>query len=162
MSRFRGQEKLGVLAGILLFTSTVGVTARAAELDWNAPASCPTRDTLELHLRDSLGTPLAEAAALRFSAKVTQLSRGTFRLDLWVVGSETPLPNPPRVFEANSCEELVDTATVAIALALGARRTGEPWSFGSIETATRPIRTSNSRRKRRAITVGRHRDEPTQ
>ena len=94
--------------------------AQAAELEWEAPPTCPNREGLESRVYDTLGLPLAQAGDLRFSCKVTQLRNGKFRLELLVLDGKALGRKAPRVIEADRCDQVVETAAVAIALALGA------------------------------------------
>lgn len=94
--------------------------ALGAELDWTAPAPCPTRDTVERRIRDAIAMPLEKAAQTRFVCRIS-VTRGTsYRLELRVDDRSMTGRSSPRIFEAPTCEQVADTAAVAIALALGA------------------------------------------
>jgi len=49
-------------------------SARAADFTWDAPPGCPDRDALRWRIEDALGTSLAQAAPLNFTAKVQEKS----------------------------------------------------------------------------------------
>lgn len=97
-----------------------GRRALGAEVDWTAPAPCPTRDMVERRIRDAIAMPLEKAAQIRFVCRITVTREKSYRLELRVGDQATPRPSAPRIFEAPSCDQVADTAAVAMALALGA------------------------------------------
>lgn len=116
-------RRLRALLWSLLAYSMVSAfefSALAAELVWEAPEGCPDRDAIRWRVEDALGVSLDKAAPLRFSAKVVQKrnKRWSVAID---VASESGDSNPQRrELEGASCDDLVQAAAVAIALALGA------------------------------------------
>src|ERR1700690_3276828 len=105
----------------------------AAQFSWDAPTGCPDRDALRWRIEEALGTSLVQAAPLHFSAKVTEMSakHWVVVLDVTSDGSET---QQRRELEATTCDELAQTVSVAIALALGA----DPIAEKSEATETSP------------------------
>lgn len=106
------------LTGAILCTLGVARSADAAELSWQAPASCPTREAVQHRLSEALAMPLEGAADLRLACIIRQ-TQHAYRLELRVEPQPTQIAKA-RVFEAPSCERVVDAAVVAMALALGA------------------------------------------
>ena len=105
-----------------VFTFAAAASARAADLDWDAPAGCPDRDALRWRIEEALGTTLAHAAPLHFSAKVEKKSVERWLVELDVTSDSSETEAQHRELEAPSCDELVQAVSVAVALALGADR----------------------------------------
>jgi hypothetical protein len=91
--------------------------ARAAEVDWRAPARCPDAEEVRFRMERAIGMPLAHAAPLRFT--VTAEARGARYLASVEVTPSPDAAEHRRELTASSCTELVDVVTIAVALALG-------------------------------------------
>jgi len=91
--------------------------AGASELSWEGPAACSERDQLAFQIEQALGTPLAKLADLQFLVQVERAEAPfVARLRVTRPGSEAARE---RVLSGHDCAKLVDTLTVAVALALG-------------------------------------------
>jgi hypothetical protein len=91
--------------------------AYASELSWEGPAACSERDQLSFQIEQALGTPLAKLADLQFLVQVERAEAPfVARLRVTRPGSEAARE---RVLTGPDCAKLVDTLTVAVALALG-------------------------------------------
>jgi hypothetical protein len=111
---------------LMLVGITFSQLASAAKLDWHTPQACPTAETVEHRVRIAIGVPLEQAGDSRFKCSVTESTNGSFRLELRVEIPSVETAEPPRIIEANTCDQVADTAVIAIALALGATALEEP------------------------------------
>jgi hypothetical protein len=107
-----------LLAAALAFFANS--SALAAEFTWNAPRGCPDRDALRWRIEEALGTTLANAAPLVFSAKVEENPPRHWEVALDVSSSANQTEPQHRKLQASNCDELAQAVSVAIALALGA------------------------------------------
>jgi len=120
---------MGALASlpVPLLTAALAILAnsssQAAEFTWDAPEGCPDRDALRWRIEEALGTTLANAAPLIFSAKVEGKLPKHWVVALDASGSANPTEVQHRELHASSCDELAQAVSVAIALALGADQT---------------------------------------
>jgi hypothetical protein len=136
-----------LLLGVALGTF-VASAASAAEFDWNAPSGCPDRDALRWRIEEALGTTLAKAAPLKFSASVQEKSTKRWVVTLDVASDSNQTAVQHRELQASSCDELAQAASVAVALALGADVTEpkeprpEVPSAGDSEKTTKPVWTA--------------------
>lgn len=88
--------------------------ALAAELHWDVPAGCPDVHALERESEQALGEPLA-TYPLKVVGKVTQ---GATQLTLSLrITMPAHAQTRERELQAASCQELLEAAAVAIALA---------------------------------------------
>lgn len=92
--------------------------ARASELSWQGQGGCAERDQLLFQIEQALGAPLAKVAALQFAVHIER-SEPPLVARLSVVSAAGEAPKQ-RVLSGQDCSKLVDTLTVAVALALGA------------------------------------------
>ena len=111
---------VGTCFRCFVLATAAAASARAADLTWKAPAGCPESDALRWRVEEALGTTLAEAAPLHFSAKVEQKTAKRWVVGLDVTSDSSENEAQHRELEAPSCDELVQAVSVAIALALGA------------------------------------------
>lgn len=99
---------------LVVFLLVVAGPARAAELHWDVPEACPDVHALERESEQVLGEPLAQyplnvtGVVTQSADKLTLLLRIT-----WPANAETR----ERELQAASCQELLEAAAVAIALA---------------------------------------------
>lgn len=99
--------------------------ARAPRLSWRAPPSCPDEAAVASRLRDTLGSELASFGQdWHVQGQVQRSSGGQWRLVLELREPEHPSAAPARqrVLHARHCQDLVEAAAVAVALALGDAR----------------------------------------
>lgn len=92
--------------------------ASGSELSWSGPADCDQREQLVFQLERALSAPLAEVAEFQFQVHVERTSPDA-RARLLVRTSTEPGVSE-RVLVAPNCSKLVDTLTVAMALAVEA------------------------------------------
>lgn len=92
--------------------------AAASELSWSGPADCDQRDQLVFQLERALSAPLAEVAEFQFQVHIERTTPDA-RARLLVRTSTEPGVSE-RVLVAPNCGKLVDTLTVAMALAVEA------------------------------------------
>ena len=102
------------------FAVAASSSAFAAELSWEAPASCPDRDALRWRIEEALGTSLANGAPLSFSARVEEKSAKRWVVALDVTSDSNQADVQHRELEAANCDDLAQAVSVVIALALGA------------------------------------------
>jgi hypothetical protein len=121
--------------------------APAAQLGWSAPSGCPQAEQVRRAVEEELGGPLERAAPLRFDVRVTVESDKRATLVLTVKDTSTGDLPKLRTLEADTCQDAVDAAVVAITLALASNdaeqeagsEPGEPASLSSEEGhANRP------------------------
>ena len=109
---------------ILFFGATLctfaAFSASAADFTWDAPSGCPDRDALRWRIEEALGTSLAQAAPLNFTAKVEENSATRWVVTLDATSDANQGDVQHRELQASSCDELAQAVSVAIALALGA------------------------------------------
>src|SRR5262245_4709261 len=110
--------RAAVVASVLL---ALVAPARAAELDWQAPAPCPDTDELRFRVERAIGMPLSHAAELSFVVRARATERG-YEASIDVLDATARR----RTLSAAACPELVDMVTVTVALALGADVSLEP------------------------------------
>jgi hypothetical protein len=119
----RGHPAPRALASALLglaCVATLAQSARASELSWEGPALCSERDQLLFQIEQALGAPLAKVADLHFAVRVERVEAPLIaRLSVARDSAEAP---KERVLTGKDCTRLVDTLTVAVALALGAQQ----------------------------------------
>jgi len=102
----------------LSFVALLPGVARASELTWEGPGACNERDQLSFQIEQALGAPLAKVADLQFAVRIERAEAPLVaRLRVTRAGAEAP---KERVLTGPNCDKLVDTLTVAVALALGA------------------------------------------
>jgi hypothetical protein len=95
--------------------------AAAAELKLAEPVVCSSADELSFSAERALGRALADAAPLELLVNVERDPAGVFRARLEISDAALAGGVGLRTFSAASCDELVDTVALAIALALGSR-----------------------------------------
>jgi len=96
-------------------TLGLGGVASAAELHVEGPVRCVDRAELSFRVEHTLGRPLEEAVPLQVAVRAQRdAARWSARVDV----STADGPPLQRVVTASSCEELTDSLTVVIALAL--------------------------------------------
>jgi hypothetical protein len=118
---------------------TLAGSAESATLDWSAPDGCPSREAIEARLTEAIGSPLAQATPLRFTARLSRPGPVAYRLELLaLLPDEDSRREAPRVFEAQGCSELADAAIVAIALALGIDLTAPRESTDAVQPPVAP------------------------
>ncbi len=147
--------------GILFVTSQ----SQAAQFNWDAPVGCPDRDALRWRIEEALGTPLVQAAPLRFSAKVTEKSAKRWVVVLDVTSDESEAQQR-RELEAATCDELAQAVSVAVALALGADPRAEkseatPAESRSDEYATPKPKAAEAALTRAAVPKEKPKNEPS-
>lgn len=103
-----------LLGAALLSFVWLAPPARAAELDWRAPAACPDADELRFRIERAIAMPLRHAAALRFVIEV-QAAQPGYTAHVDIAGTS----GRRRTLTAAGCSELADMVTVSVALALG-------------------------------------------
>jgi hypothetical protein len=116
---------LRVLPSAALIAAALGVPslASAAELSIEGPPRCVDRDEVGFRLEQSLRKPLAEAVPLTLQVRVRREGASwSGRVDVTAVGARPT----QRVVQATSCEELTDSLTVVIALALHSAEADAP------------------------------------
>lgn len=104
-------------AFVALAVCCFGMPAAAAtglELTWDAPADCPTRESVVAETERFLG-PVDTLTPLIARAVVQQQPSGAWRLDLDTEGSGQ---KTARTFEAGTCDELARAAALHLSLAL--------------------------------------------
>ena len=104
--------RLGLISVLLL--AAVPVRVSAAELRWEAPEGCPDVRALEAETEQVLSESLTRYPLRVSAVVVAEPSQLSLALRI-----EAPGGQPPRVRElqASSCQELMEAAAVAIALA---------------------------------------------
>lgn len=108
-------------------------SAAASELSWSGPADCDQREQLVFQLERALSAPLAEVAAFHFQVHVERTSpESRARL---LVRTSADAAVSERVLVAPSCSKLVDTLTVAMALALEAATSAQEPASPAAEVA---------------------------
>jgi hypothetical protein len=99
---------------LVCFVLGTASAARAAELHWEVPEVCPDVHALERESEQVLGEPLAKYP-LNVTGRVTQ-SENQLTLSLRITLPATAEARE-RELQAASCQELLEAAAVAIALA---------------------------------------------
>ena len=122
----------GALAAAAAITCLAApATARAADLEWIAPAECPSRASVLDAVTRALGpSSAADTTTLRARAVVENSGRG------WRVQLSTP--SGERTLEADTCEELGEAVALILALAIDPSRGAaqpEPPPVAPIESA---------------------------
>lgn len=97
--------------------------ATASELSWSGPADCDQREQLVFQLERALAAPLSEVADFHFQVHVERTAPDARARLLVRTSAESGVSE--RVLVAPSCSKLVDTLTVAMALALEAAAAAE-------------------------------------
>lgn len=112
------RRHLLVLATVLIGATSEGA-ARASDLSWSGPPGCAENDQLVFQIERALGAPLDDTGAVHLQVHIVR-SGGMVRALLRV---EDPTANPAvseRSLVAPDCERMLDTLTVAVALAIEA------------------------------------------
>lgn len=124
-------ESLPLLAACLLATAGAHAEPTGLELDWQAPASCPTKSAVIEQIDELIAAPERADAPLRSvsaNARVEETDAG-FRLELELHDGDLV---GHRTFDGASCGEVTGAAAVAIALLLRPpEATGEGATNGS-------------------------------
>jgi hypothetical protein len=131
---------LRVLPSATLIAAALGVPslASAAELRIEGPRGCVDRDEVGFRLEQSLRKPLGEAVPLTVHVQVRRDGASlSGRIEVTAEGAR-PMQ---RVVQTTSCEELTDSLTVVIALALHSAEDSAPVD----RTAPTPTAVSSSR-----------------
>lgn len=132
---------------VLLFAigslaSTPAATAQAPgrfELQWNAPAACPDRDSARAAIDSALGARGAvEHAAVVVRVTVAEIAPERWTADIWMYGAAG---SGERSVEATSCEQVAEAATLIVALAIAMTPDVEDSATPSEPTAIPPERT---------------------
>lgn len=98
----------------------VAASAAASDLSWSGPAECRQSEQLTFQVERALGAPLAEVGQVHLQVHIEQLepdARALLRI-AESTGGATGVKK--RLLTAPDCTALVDTLSVAIALALEA------------------------------------------
>jgi hypothetical protein len=107
------------VAWVIGLGSSLPGVARASDLSWSGPADCAQSEQLVFQVERALGAPLAAMGNLHLQvhvARTAPTARALLR-----IAEEAPEPSiSERKLDAPSCEKLVDTLAVAIALAIEA------------------------------------------
>jgi len=111
-----------IRVAVLACVAALGLarSALAAELRVEAEAECPSADSLEAQLEQSLQRPLAEIEAGAFEVEVSARSAGGYRLKLRALSGQGGSQVRVRELIGDSCQEVFDAAAVAIAMAITA------------------------------------------
>jgi hypothetical protein len=96
----------------------------ASELSWDGPVDCAGSEQLLFAVERALGTPLAQAARLKFDVRV-ESSESIASARLRVTRLDAPAKAKERLLAAADCSRLIDTLAVAITLAIGASQADE-------------------------------------
>lgn len=95
----------------------LAVPARAAEVDWRAPDTCPDAAELRFSIERTIGMPLSHALPLHFDVHAERSAEGyVARMDVAGTAPEAPRH---RVLVASDCSRLADLVAVTAAIALG-------------------------------------------
>jgi len=116
-------------------------TALAATVHLRAPDECAQEDEIVAEVNSLIGRPLSEVPGMKFEVEIAPDSRGRFRLRLDTTeGAETRT----RELAGNSCSELANVASVAIAMTIRAsaasRERSPSGPTGSASTPVGPAR----------------------
>lgn len=131
---------LRVLPGATLIAAALGVPSlvSAAELHIEGPPRCVERDEVGFRLEQSLRKPLAEAVPLTVHVRVRREGASVSgHVEVASVGARPT----QRVVQTSTCEELTDSLTVVIALALHSAEADVP----ADRAAPAPAAVSSSR-----------------
>jgi hypothetical protein len=98
-----------------------GGTASAAELRLGESSVCVTVEELSFRVERALGQPLAQAAPLELIVSAVHREPSGFSARVEISEAGVPDGAGLRSVSATSCEELLDTLALALALAIGSR-----------------------------------------
>jgi hypothetical protein len=121
----RRARPLRVRIGACAALACAAPQAHAAELKLSEPLACVTADELSFRVERALGQPLAQAPALEFRVSPRQTSPRDFSAQLEISEASGAAAAGSRTLLASSCDELLDTLALAMALVLGSRRDGD-------------------------------------
>jgi hypothetical protein len=112
-------------------------TALAATVHLRAPDECAQEDEIVAEVDSLIGRPLSEVPGMKFEVEIARDSRGHFRLRLDTSeGAETRT----RELAGNSCTELANVTSVAIAMTIRASVASRERSrSGRTESASTPV-----------------------
>lgn len=105
------------MGALMLMQAAAGADA----VTWDVPAQCPTQDVLQAEVRRLLGGAEPDLTDVRVEGRVTQ-SGGGFSLRLVVQTSDG---STERRLDSPTCEPLVDSAALYVAMAVDAVKTVE-------------------------------------
>ncbi len=105
------------MGALILMQAAVGADA----VSWDAPSQCPTQDVLQAQVRRLLGGAEPNLTDVRVEGRVTR-SGGGFSLRLFVQTSDG---STERRLDSPTCEPLVDSAALYVAMAVDAVKTVE-------------------------------------
>jgi hypothetical protein len=113
-------------------------TALAATVHLRAPDECAQGDDIVAEVDSLIGRPLSEIPGMKFEVEIARSAGGKFRLRLDTTeGAQTRT----RELAGQSCAELANVASVAIAMTIRASAASrEPTPSGRIESASPPVR----------------------
>ena len=116
---------IALLGRVLLATSPVS----AGSLRWTVTEDCPDAQALQLELRRVLPDPDAILAAFELDGRIVRDEAGAYTL--WLQMWSTRMGKRPAVRELQgaTCQELLEAAALAVALAADATRVGQPMAF---------------------------------
>jgi hypothetical protein len=112
-------------------------TAVAATVHLRAPDECAQEDDIVAEVDGLIGRPLSEVPGMKFEVEIARGASGKFRLHLSTIeGAETRT----RELAGNSCTELANVASVAIAMTIRASAASrERTPAARTESASAPV-----------------------
>ena len=112
-------------------------TALAATVHLRAPDECAEEDDIVAEVDSLIGRPLSEVPGMKFEVEIARGASGKFRLRLDTIGSAE---TRTRELAGNSCAELANVASVAIAMTIRASAASrERTPAGRTESASPPV-----------------------
>ncbi len=106
-------RRYGMLAAATLLWSTSARAEPVLDVGFEAPSECPSRDALDAELARLLGDAMTRGTPMSAKVRVSAAKAG-YRLRLELKQSQQ---RSQRTLEGTSCETLVDTAALLIAIA---------------------------------------------
>jgi hypothetical protein len=103
---------------VLLLELSGGGRALAADLHWNAPATCADAAALDREVSALLGKPLGLVESMSIDGVIREEGPGQYRLQLRMQARTPGAAETVREIQAADCQELLQAAALAIALAV--------------------------------------------
>jgi hypothetical protein len=115
----------------------VEATALAATVHLRAPDECAQEDEIVAEVDSLIGRPLSEIPRMKFEVEIARENRGRFRLRLDTTEGED---TRTREVAGDSCTELANVASVAIAMTIRASAASRERSpSGRTESESAPV-----------------------
>lgn len=108
----------GIWLAALLGVLSAPATARATQLVWTAPASCPAQQSVEAMLSERVGQDYRAIGDFHFEAEVTRVADDRWQLQLRFEQAAAQTGWEERRIEGATCSSVADAGVVVMALAL--------------------------------------------